>query len=68
MAQPLTIGIEEMCAQLGVSKVTLWRIRHNDPSFPREVVLGGKRSRQLLYDREHFNAWYRSQIGTKQLG
>lgn len=57
MGYPIkTISHDEVCQSYlaGMSRVTFWRLRKNDPTFPKPL----KYLKKLVWDREQIEDWY----------
>ena len=62
MNEPLTLSTAEVCALLGISKPSLWRIRHSDDTFPKPVAFGPGVIKANRYDRELVEQWYQKHV------
>ncbi len=43
-----------VCEQLGISRPTLWRRRHDDPAFPQPIYIGPRAVRFKQVDVEAY--------------
>jgi predicted DNA-binding transcriptional regulator AlpA len=57
VASPL-LGVEEVCALLHMSRVSLWRLRKRHRTFPTPLQFG---QRRILWVQEAIIAWLAAQ-------
>ena len=58
-----TMTAREVCALTGISRASLTRLPHNDPTFPRPVVLGRKLYR---WPADEVRTWWRSRLADRE--
>jgi predicted DNA-binding transcriptional regulator AlpA len=55
------VSIKEACGLTNMSRATLWNRRRNDPTFPRLVEIGSRKS----FVSTELQAWIRRQIAVR---
>lgn len=59
------VTLNEACALLGVSRATVNRKLHNDPSFPRPIKDGVTRQAPVYFVLAELEAWIRAQMDAR---
>lgn len=54
------LRLQQAAEYLGISKVSLYRLGENDPTFPRKIHIT---SRCCIYRKEDLDAWLESKEG-----
>lgn len=54
------LEVVPVCQLLSCSRVTLWRIRQSDPTFPRPISLGDKKS--IRFVEYEIHEWLRQKM------
>jgi predicted DNA-binding transcriptional regulator AlpA len=57
------LEIFPLCQILSCSRITLWRIRHNDPTFPLPISLSDKGC--VRFSEEEIQEWLRKKMDAR---
>jgi len=57
--------LEEM---LGLNRVTVWRRVKNDPTFPKPIRLGGKKTSAVGFLKSEIELWLSEQMAERHSG